>query len=130
MTSVIYVVLLALLMCWLALNVVKARRKNKIPYADGGVTELQIARSAHSNAAEYIPIAMLLLLILEYNGAPLWMVHIVGVTFVVGRLMHSHSILKENLNLRVKAMQITIFSIMILSVLNIIYLPLSKIISF
>ncbi len=130
MTSVIYVVLLALLMCWLALNVVNARRKNKVPYADGGVTELQIARSAHSNAAEYIPITMLLLLILEYNGAPLWLVHCVGVAFVVGRLMHCRAILVENLSLRVIAMQITIFSIITLSVLNVIYLPFSKMFSF
>jgi len=121
-----YAAILGLLICWLALRVISVRRKHKVLYIDGGVTELQIARTAHSNAIEYIPISLILLFTLEFNGAPLWLIHIVGVCFVVGRCLHCRAILTENLKLRVLGMQLTLFSIIGLSIFNMIYLPYSK----
>ena len=52
MITALYASFLALLLIWLAFQVVKQRRSNKIAYADGGVAALQIARSAQSNASE------------------------------------------------------------------------------
>ncbi len=121
MVSSIYASLLALLICWLALKVIGARRKNKIAYADGGVEELQIARSAHSNATEYIPIGLLLLFALEYNSAPDFLVHLLGIAFVVGRYIHCKALLSKNLKNRTLGMQITLLSIIALALLNIIY---------
>ncbi len=126
MTVSIYAVIFGLLICWLALKVIALRRKHKIAYADGGVTDLQMARAAHSNAIEYIPIGLILLFALEYNGAPLWLVHIMGVSFVIGRFLHCRAMLADNLKLRVLGMQLTLFSIIILSIINMIYLPYSK----
>jgi uncharacterized protein len=40
MITAIYTSVLALLMCGLAFNVIKARRKNKIRYADGNENNL------------------------------------------------------------------------------------------
>lgn len=42
MTSVIYASLLAVLICWLSLNVIKKRRKNKVSIGDGGNEELKL----------------------------------------------------------------------------------------
>ena len=126
MITVVYAVILSLLMCRLALNVIKARRKHKVRYADGGVLELQIARTAHSNAVDYIPISLILLFFLEYNGGNLWLVNIAGISLVAGRLIHSRSILAENLKGRVRGMQITIYTILFMAVLNLIYLPYGK----
>jgi len=126
MTVVIYTVMSALLLCWLALKVIKARRANQIAYADGGVIELQIARSAHTNAVEYIPITLLLLFGLEYNGGPLWIVHPIGLAFMIGRIIHSRGILTEKLPYRVLGMQITLLVIVALSLLNLIYFPFTQ----
>jgi uncharacterized protein len=60
MITALYASILSLLMCKLAFTVIKARRKNKIKYADGDVEELKIARTAHSNAVEYIPITLII----------------------------------------------------------------------
>ncbi|MFT5116886.1 MAG: putative membrane protein YecN with MAPEG domain [Kiritimatiellia bacterium] len=121
MASSLYAAILGLLICCLALKVIAVRRKNKILYADGGVTELQIARSAHSNATEYIPISVLLLFALEYSGGHTLVIHCFGLAVVVGRLIHCRGILLEKLKGRVLGMKITLFSIIGLSVLNIIY---------
>jgi uncharacterized membrane protein YecN with MAPEG domain len=130
MITAIYASLLALLMCKLAFNVIKARRKNKIKYADGDVVELQIARTAHSNAVDYIPISLILLFILEYNGCNIWLIHLAGIALVVGRIIHCKGILSENLRGRILGMQITFFTIFGLAGLNLIYAPYEKLLLF
>ncbi len=129
MSVVIYAALLGVLTCVLALNVIKQRRANKVLWGDEGVSSLVIARSAHANATEYIPIALILLFALEYNGSPLWLVHIIGCAFLVGRLLHARGVLSEALQLRILGMQVTLFSIMGLAVINMIYLPYGKLFS-
>ncbi len=121
MTSAIYAVVLSLLMCWLAFKVIAARRKHKIIHADGGIDDVQIARSAHSNAAEYIPITLILLFALEYNGSVLWLVHGIAWVFVIGRVIHAKAILSRNLGGRVLGMQLTFFSIATLAIANVYY---------
>ncbi len=59
--------ILAQLITYLAVVVIRVRRKNKVAFTDGGINELTIARPAHSNATEYIPIALLLMFELEWN---------------------------------------------------------------
>ena len=130
MTSVIYASLSAFLIFWLSLNVIKARGRNRIKYGDGGNEELQIARVAQSNAVQYIPIALLLLFALEYNNANIWGVHILGVALITGRLIHARGILSDNLKWRVRGMQVTLYTILGLATINILYLPYSKLFSF
>ena len=69
MVSSLYIVLGALLLIKLSLNVVKLRTQYRVAYGDGGFYELQTAIRVHGNAVEYIPISMILLLIMEMNGA-------------------------------------------------------------
>ena len=126
MTTVIYASILAMLMCWLSMKVIKARRKNRIKYADGDCDELKIARSAQSNAVDYIPITLILLFALEYNGGHLLLVHVIGIVFVIGRVVHCQSILADKLRGRVTGMKITFGVILILAVVNLVYLPYSE----
>lgn len=130
MITALYAALLSLLMCTLAFNVIKARRKNRIIYGDGGVTELQIARTAHSNAVDYIPISLILLFILEYNGCNIWLIHLAGIALIIGRLIHCKGILSEKLKGRILGMQITFFTIYTLAALNLIYAPYEKLLLF
>lgn len=123
MLTALYASILALLLIWLAFQVIKQRRSNKIAYADGGVEALQIARSAQSNASEYIPITLILMALVEYNGASVWLIHLAGVAFVIGRIIHARGILGEDLKGRVTGMKFTFFTMIGLVVLNLIYLP-------
>ncbi|EGQ9574345.1 MULTISPECIES: MAPEG family protein [Vibrio] len=126
MITALYANILAILIIWLAVQVIKQRRLNQIAYADGGVEALQIARSAQSNATEYIPITLILMALLEFNSAyPTW-IHLIGVIFVIGRVIHAKGILKKDLKKRIRGMQVTFLVILSLVVLNMIYLPYDK----
>ncbi|EDL55303.1 glutathione S-transfersae-related protein [Vibrio mediterranei AK1] len=126
MITALYGSLLASLMIWLSFQVIKQRRSNQIAYADGGVEALQIARSAQGNAVDYIPITLMLMAFVEYNGAPAIWIHVIGVSFVVGRCLHAHGILNKRFKGRVRGMQITIFAMAGLIVSNLVYLPFDK----
>lgn len=92
---------------------------------DGGNEELQLAIRAHSNAVEYIPIALMLLLTLELNGAPKILIHILGVTLLVGRILHAMGLPTKDFRKRVLGMQITIYLLIGLAILNVSFLALS-----
>lgn len=88
MVSALYAVLGALLLIKFSFDVVRLRMQYRVAYGDGGFSELQSAIRIHGNAVEYIPVALVLLLFMEMNGAETWMVHLCGLMLIAGRLMH------------------------------------------
>lgn len=129
MVSSLYIVLGALLIIKLSLDVIKLRTLYRVAYGDGGFYELQTAIRVQGNAVEYIPVALLLLLVMEQNGALVWMVHICGIILIAGRLFHSYGLKHRENRWRRTGMAAT-FTAMILMVLaNIWYLPWQQIFS-
>ena len=129
MISVIYAIISSILIIYLSFEVIKTRRKLRISVGDGNNETLQTAQGAQSNAIEYIPISLLLLFYLEYNGASNWIVHLAGVSLIIGRVVHAHGLLKGSLRRRVLGMQITIFVLAGLCLLNLAYLPWEKLLA-
>ena len=74
----------------LAYVVVTGRRRHNIVLGDGGNTDFNRAVRAHANAAEYIPAALvgIVLLALLEPAAPLWLLHASGLSLTVGRILH------------------------------------------
>jgi uncharacterized membrane protein YecN with MAPEG domain len=96
-----------------------------VAFADGGISELTVARSAHSHATEYIPIALLLMLGLDWVQGHETLLHIFGIVSVLGRLVHARGILKEIFKLRIAGVMMT-FSVRIgLLLCNVSYLRMS-----
>jgi uncharacterized membrane protein YecN with MAPEG domain len=126
MISVIYAVISVILIIYLSFQVIKTRRKLQISVGDGNNEELQTAQGAQSNAIEYIPIALLLLFYLEYNSASNWIIHLAGIALITGRIVHAHGLLNRNLRRRVLGMQITVYVLIGLCLLNLVFLPLDK----
>jgi len=126
MITSIYASLSALLIVRLSLSVIKLRRKNRIIVGDGGNEELQLAIRTHANALEYIPITLLLLLTLELNGAPKILIHLLGATLIIGRIFHAVGLPAKNLKRRVLGMQITIYLLIALAILNILFLVFAE----
>ncbi|HXS73381.1 MAG TPA: MAPEG family protein [Rhodanobacteraceae bacterium] len=85
----LYAALGALLIFGLALRVMRLRHKLKIGLGSGGEEGLARAIRAHANAVEYLPIALLLLLIVELNETRAWLLHLFGVTLIVARILHA-----------------------------------------
>lgn len=85
----LYAGILALFYVMLSLRVVGRRRGANISLGDGGDPQLQRRARGHGNFAEYAPFALLLIALLEIGGAtPFWLLHLLGLTLVVARLLH------------------------------------------
>ncbi|MEX9612330.1 MAPEG family protein [Providencia manganoxydans] len=130
MVSSLYAVLGALLLIKLSLNVVKLRNQYRVSYGDGGFYELQTAIRVHGNAIEYIPIALILLLFMEMNGAQVWMIHLCGLILIAGRVLHSYGLKNHDISYRRSGMAATYIAITLMIMANIYYLPWIQIFSF
>lgn len=126
MITSLYASLSALLIVRLSISVIKLRRINRIRVGDGGNEELQLAIRTHANAVEYIPITLLLLLMLELNGAPKILIHILGATLITGRIIHAIGFPAKDLKKRILGMQITIYLLIGLAILNIVFLVFTE----
>lgn len=123
MVSALYVVLGALLLIKLSYDVVRLRMQYHVAYGDGGFYELQTAIRVHGNAVEYIPIAVVLLVILEMNGAEVWMINLCGLMLMTGRLMHYYGLRNREVHWRRSGMAATYISLLLMVLANIFYLP-------
>ena len=85
--SPIYAGLLAVLFFWLSLRVSLLRLKG-LHATDEGRVILHRAVRTQGNASEYIPLGVLMLLILDLQGAPAAVIHIFGIALVAGRIGH------------------------------------------
>ncbi len=76
----------------LSSRVVNLRREHEIGFGDGGNRELQKAIRVHANFGEYVPLALVLLLLVEMSGSDALIVHGLGGALVVGRILHAHGL--------------------------------------
>jgi len=87
--TALYAGILALIVIALAINVTAHRVKLRVPLGDGGNAQMRRMIRLHGNAAEYIPLALLLMAIYELNGGWPMGLHIVGSALVAGRLLQT-----------------------------------------
>ena len=130
MVSSLYAVLGALLLLRLSLNVVKLRTQYRVSVGDGGFSELQTAIRVHGNAIEYIPISLILLLLMEMNGAKVWMIHVCGIVLIASRILHSYGLKNHDYSQRRMGMMGTYLAIGLMLLANAYYLPWLQMVSF
>ena len=94
----LYAGILALLIIVLTVRVVLKRRTSGVGLGDGGDEALLRRIRIHGNAVEYIPIALILMLILELNSVSILLLNVIGVSLVVGRLAHIQGITQSSGN--------------------------------
>jgi uncharacterized membrane protein YecN with MAPEG domain len=73
----------------------------------------------HNNAGRYALIFILLLFFIEYKQFSAVFINIVGVAFVVGRLLHASGMTKSNYILRKIGMILSLFIIILLAAINV-----------
>lgn len=118
MITSLYASLLTGLIVWLSIRVVKLRRAKKIRLGDGGDPELATAIRAHGNAIEYVPLSLVLLALSELSGVHGALIHAGGIAMLSGRLLHAAGLLRDNLRSRRLGMQLTIYALIGLAILN------------
>ena len=87
----IYAGLLALLFLLLSWRVVQLRGHG-ISFGDGGNALLLRRMRAHGNFAEYVPFILLMLGFLELSHFPAWLLHVLGLTLLIARLLHGYAL--------------------------------------
>lgn len=118
MNSVIslYAPLFALFYVALSINVIRTRRREKIGLGSGGNRAVERAMRVHANFAEYVPLALLLLLILEQSGGNKLLLHGLFLVLLAGRLIHAWGVSQQNENFRFRVSGMTMtFAVMIIS---------------
>jgi uncharacterized membrane protein YecN with MAPEG domain len=87
----LYAGLLALWLLVLAMRVTHYRSATRIYLGDGGNPSLLRATRGQANFVEYVPVAVLLLAILEMSRFSIYLLHALGITLVVARLLHGYA---------------------------------------
>ena len=78
----------ALLNLWIAIRVGVLRTRHKIMISDGGNDALSARMRAHSNFTEYTPIFLILLGLVELAHGPAMWLWVVGIIFILARILH------------------------------------------
>ncbi|MHA7774434.1 MAPEG family protein [Roseibium sp. M-1] len=87
--------LLALLYLLLSARVIAVRKSERIGIGDKGNLALLRRMRVHSNFAEYVPIALLLLLMLEMMGGAPWLLWTLGAALLAGRVLHAYGVSRD-----------------------------------
>lgn len=111
-----YAAILAFMYIYLSINVVNVRKSNQISLGTNDNPQLLRATRAHGNFIEYVPFALILIFLAEYQGLSSYYCHILGTLLVFGRVCHCIAINDNTLKLRAIGMLAT-FATLALSAL-------------
>ena len=116
--TALYAGILGLLYVYLALRVVKLRFKYQVGIGHGGNDELERMIRVHANFIEYVPLALILLFLLETNDYAPWFIYCLGDLLIVGRCLHMVGLARQSgvSKFRTYGMLITFTMMMIASV--------------
>ena len=85
----------ALFNIFLASRVSSFRRSEKVSIGVGSSKPLEIAVRTHANNAEFVPLALVLILIAELMGGVAWGLHLAGGGLLLGRALHAFGMPKR-----------------------------------
>ncbi|MEM1144425.1 MAG: MAPEG family protein [Pseudomonadota bacterium] len=122
MITGLYAAILALWLIVLSFRVIGLRGSPVVPFFAFGKDEegtLERAIRGHANLTEYAPMMLLLLFFLEETGASAALLHALGGTFVLGRLMHGFcfAFMKQSIPLRIGGMVLSLTCLLVTSIL-------------
>jgi hypothetical protein len=89
--TALYAALLAALYLFLTVRVVRARQARQVDMGSGDDVLLRRYVRAHGNFAEYAPIGLVMLGLLELGGWAPWLLHLLGLLLLGGRVAHAWS---------------------------------------
>jgi len=92
MVTPLYAGLLVLWFLVLSVRVIRRRGAEKIALGDGGNAGMMRLIRGHANFAEYVPLALLLMALLELGHFSIYVLHALGLTLLVARLLHGYAL--------------------------------------
>jgi len=86
--TLLYAGILGIISIVLAFGVGSQRGATGISVGLGDSEELLVANRRHGNFVEYVPLALILMGLLEFNGVSAMTIHIFGSILVIARICH------------------------------------------
>ncbi len=87
--TALYAGFTGLLLLALSYQVVRNRVRARVSMGAGEDKGLMRAIRVQANLAEYAPVVLILMLVLELQGASAWLLHGCGAVFIIGRIGHA-----------------------------------------
>src|SRR4051794_14527027 len=97
-TTALYAGILGLMALYLGSIPGRMRGKLKISVGDGGYPDMVLAMRRHANFVEWVPLAIILIALLEISGAPKMAINGFGIALVAFRICHAIGLQKETMN--------------------------------
>ncbi len=92
MVTPLYAGLLVFWFVVLSITVIRRRGAGQISLGDGGDPGMLRVIRGHANFAEYVPLALLLMALLELSHFSIYVLHALGLTLLVARLLHGYAL--------------------------------------
>jgi uncharacterized membrane protein YecN with MAPEG domain len=87
--TALYAGILGIMSIVIAFQAGKIRGTTGISIGDGGNQELLLAMRRHANFVEFVPLTLVLIALLEFNGVSSTAIHCLGAGLVVARICHA-----------------------------------------
>jgi len=87
----LYAGILTLLFLVLSYKVIKFRQRGT-SLGDGGDPKLLRVIRGHGNFAEHVPLALLLMVLMELSQFSSYLLHALGIALIVSRLLHAYAL--------------------------------------
>jgi uncharacterized membrane protein YecN with MAPEG domain len=87
-TTLIIAVALTVVNLWLSIRTGRARRAAKVSVGDGDHPLLIARMRAHANFIEYVPMALILMALIDSSGSNSRLLWLLGIALVIGRILH------------------------------------------
>jgi uncharacterized membrane protein YecN with MAPEG domain len=122
--------LLTLWYVFISLKVSLARGREQVALGSGGDSSaLNRLVRVHGNAAEYVPLFIVLLAVLEFHELRSDILYVLAGIFLLGRVLHRRALIGASVKLRIWAMQFTLWPLAI-SALILLYTWFAQVIIF
>jgi uncharacterized membrane protein YecN with MAPEG domain len=106
--SILFTIIFIIFYLILTIITIKARKSTKVAYGDDGNKELIKAVRAHGNFFEFTVFFIISSFLLEILDANQIYVLFINIIFLLGRISHAYSMLKEKTLFRVIGMMATL----------------------
>jgi len=116
--ALLYAGILGLMNIVLAVLAGRLRGSTGISVGDGGNSELTVAMRRHGNFSEFVPLALILLVLLEIAGVASTAIYVLGGLLVLARVCHAIGIKANSMqnSLRIVGAAVTALLSVVMSV--------------
>ena len=117
-----YAAVLVLIFVLLSVRVIQMRAFAKIGIGHGNNPVMERRIRVHGNFAEYVPLALLLLLCMELQSQSRILIHVLCIALIAARVVHAIGVtpVKENFPMRVASV-LTTFAVLIVASVMLLY---------